>query len=141
MRVIIAGSRSIKGRKAVELINKAINDSGWTVNEVISGGAIGVDEAGIDWAKENDADYVIMNANWKKWGKGAGYKRNQKMAWYAAIFNNKREASTDGLKGLKPLPDKLKGGCIAVWDGKSKGTGHMIDIAREMGLDVFVLTV
>jgi len=140
MRVIIAGSRSIKGRKAVDLITQAINESGWTVNEVISGGAIGVDEAAIDWAKENDADYVIMNANWNRWGKGAGYKRNQKMAWYASIFN-KVEASTDGPEGREPIPDKLKGACIAVWDGKSKGTGHMIDITRDMNLDVFVLTI
>jgi len=27
---------------------------------------------------------------------------------------------------------------IAIWDGKSKGTKHMIDIANKKGLKVFV---
>ena len=135
MRVIIAGSRSIKGRPAVELINKAIDQSTWDIDEVISGGAIGVDEAAIDWAKENDADYTIMNANWQKWGKAAGYKRNQKMAWYAKCVEKQLV-----LQDKEVLP-QYKGGLIAVWAKGSKGTGHMIDIAREMGLEVFILHV
>lgn len=135
MRVVIAGSRSIKGRKAVELINQAITDSGWDIDEVISGGAIGVDEAAIDWAKENNTDYTIMNANWNKWGKAAGYKRNQKMAWYAKCVESQLVLQD------KEVPSQYKGGLIAVWTKKSKGTGHMIDIAREMNLDVFILTV
>jgi hypothetical protein len=30
---------------------------------------------------------------------------------------------------------------IACWDGTSKGTKHMIDIAREKGLKVFVFRI
>ena len=32
---------------------------------------------------------------------------------------------------------KYANALIAFWDGKSKGTKHMIDIATKKGLDVF----
>jgi hypothetical protein len=136
MRVVIAGSRSIKGDEAVELINQAVEKSGWTIDEVISGDAPGIDTGAIEWAKTNDIDYVRMPANWPKYpNKSAGYKRNQKMAWYAKVVE---QVLT--LQGKK-VEDRYKGGLIAIWKGGSKGTGHMIDIAREMDLKVFVLTV
>lgn len=45
--------------------------------------------------------------------KQAGYLRNEQMA--------------DGAEGL-----------IAVWDGRSPGTGQMIEVAKRKGLKVFV---
>lgn len=56
-----------------------------------------------------ETDNIVMNANWEKHGKSAGYKRNQEMA----------NVSTH---------------LIAFWDGKSRGTKHMIDIAKRDGL-------
>ena len=136
MRVIIAGSRSIKDDEAMKLIDKAVVDSGWTVDEVISGDARGVDTAAIEWAKVNDVDIVRMPANWKKWpNKSAGFKRNQKMAWYANVVAEMFKLQE------KEVPDKYKGGLIAIQKNNSKGTGHMIEIATELGLEVFVLTV
>lgn len=133
MRVVIAGSRSIKGQEAISLIDEALAECKWQIDEVISGGAAGVDEAAIEWAKTNDIDYVIIPANWKKYpNKSAGYKRNQKMAWYAKIVERQFELQD------KECPPQYKGGLLAIWNGKSKGTGHMIDIAREMELEVFV---
>jgi len=136
MRVVIAGSRGIKGDAAVALIEMAVKQSGWEIDEVISGDAVGVDKAAIDWAKLNDVDYVVMPANWKKYpNKSAGYKRNQKMSWYAKVTEKLLT-----LQGMEEIPSKYKGALIAIWNGKSKGTGHMIDIAREMGLEVFIFT-
>jgi hypothetical protein len=136
MRVIIAGSRSIIGEDAIELINKAVEDSGWQIDEVISGDAKGIDTAAIEWAKLNDVDYVVMPANWKKWpNKSAGYKRNQKMAWYAKVVEE-----VLNLQG-KEVDARYKGGLIAIRKGNSKGTGHMIEIATDMGLEVFVVNV
>ena len=54
-------------------------------------------------------------AEWKKWGRRAGYRRNVQMAQHA---------------------DAL----IAIWDGKSPGTRHMIETANAHGLAVFVLS-
>jgi hypothetical protein len=130
MRVIIAGSRSIKGEEALRLIDEAVKKSGWTIDEVISGEAEGVDKAGIKWAEENAIDVVKMPANWKGRFKAAGYKRNQKMAWYANIIAKHWETDE--------VPDKYKPGLIAIWNWKSSGTGHMIDIATELAFPIFI---
>ncbi len=136
MRVIIAGSRSIKGEEALKLINEAVDKSGWEIDEVISGDAAGIDTAAIEWAKANDIDYVRMPANWPKYpNKSAGYKRNQKMAWYAKVAE-----TVLTLQGKK-VDSRYQGGLLAIWKDESKGTGHMIDISTEMDLKVFVLTV
>lgn len=135
MRVIICGSRIIKDSNGLQHVMDAIQACPFEVTEVISGGAEGVDKLGEVWAKQAGIDMAVFPANWKGKGKAAGYKRNQKMAWYAAIFDNQEE-SEEGLPGQ--VPDKLKGACLAVWDGKSVGTGHMIDIAKEAGLPVYV---
>ena len=136
MRVIIAGSRSIIGEEAIKLINQAVADSGWEIDEVISGDAKGIDTAAIEWAKANNVDLVVMPANWKKLpNKSAGYKRNQKMAWYAKIIE--RNLALQEIE----VPEKYKGGLIAIHKGNSKGTGHMIEIAKEMGLKVHIVPV
>ena len=50
----------------------------------------------------------------EKFGKSAGFRRNEQMAEFA---------------------DAL----IAFWDGKSHGTKHMIDTATEKGMNVSVV--
>ena len=111
MKTIIAGSRDITDIREVE---KAIKSSGFSISEVVCGGARGVDALGWKWAGGREGVRIILIvAQWDKFGKSAGYKRNEEMAEYA---------------------DAL----IAVWDGKSKGTKHMIDIATRYGLPVFV---
>lgn len=110
MKVIIAGSRNIKDYNSVKA---AIWESKFDITEIVSGGAEGVDKLGMMYAFENGIDLVVYYPNWKKYGKSGGYKRNIEMAKHS---------------------DAL----IAVWDGRSKGTGHMIGIARDMGLKVFV---
>ena len=133
MRVIIAGSRAIKGQLAYDLIEEAVDETGWRITEVVSGDAEGVDQVGVEWAKKNKLDYVIMPANWKLHGKRAGYLRNQKMAWYVRSASRILE-----LQG-KEVPDKWRCGLIAIWNGTSRGTAHMIDLAREMNLEVIVI--
>ena len=110
MITIIAGSRS-----CIEYTDvlQAIYHCPWRVTKVISGGARGADALGEKWAYRNNVPYVIVYAEWEKYGKSAGYKRNEIMA--------------DMAKTL-----------IALWDGESKGTKHMIDIAERKALDVFV---
>jgi hypothetical protein len=98
MKVIIAGSRDIKDWEAVYT---AIDNSKFSITEVISGTARGVDQYGELWAKAHNIPIKQFPANWEKYGKSAGARRNAEMATYA---------------------DAL----IAVWDGKSKGTFNMI---------------
>ena len=110
MKTIIAGSRSIT---SYELVPQVTRYSGYRITEVVSGGASGVDSLGEIFAKNNGIDLVIFPANWSKYFKGAGYIRNQKMANYADCL-------------------------IAIWDGKSKGTKHMIDIMEALGKPVYI---
>jgi hypothetical protein len=110
MRVIIAGSRGITD---LATVSKAVSDSGFAVTQVVSGGARGVDKLGEIWAKNHDIPVKVYPAQWDKYGKSAGYKRNVIMA--------------DNADAL-----------VAVWDGVSRGTGHMINIARDKGLKVYV---
>ncbi len=109
MKTIIAGSRTIT---SYDVIQKAIEASGIEITEVVSGRARGVDTLGEDWARTNNipvTQFPVTPAEWKRYGKRAGYLRNRKMGEYAEAL-------------------------IAIWDGKSRGTGHMIDIADELGL-------
>lgn len=116
MRVIIAGSRNFNN---YSLVQKAIDESEMEITTVISGNARGVDLLGERWANENNIPLEIYPADWKpahlngKTDRSAGYKRNALMAEHA-----------DGL--------------VAIWDGESKGTRHMIDIAVKNKLRVFV---
>lgn len=68
---------------------------------ILSGGAKGADTLAEQYAKENNITFKLMPANWKKYGKVAGFIRNKEMA---------------------EIADRA----IVFWDGKSKGTKHTI---------------
>lgn len=108
MRVIIAGSRTIRDYKA---ICSAIWLSGFVITEVVSGTASGVDSLGERWATEKGIPIKRFSAEWEKYGRSAGPRRNKQMAVYANAL-------------------------ILVWDGKSSGSRHMLCVARTMGLRV-----
>lgn len=111
MKTIIAGSRNIND---LRLLERVIEKSGFEISEVVCGGARGVDDLGRKWAGNgNRIPLKLFPAKWDEFGKSAGYRRNVEMADYA---------------------DAL----IAIWDGKSKGTKHMIDIANKKRLKVYV---
>lgn len=110
MKTIIAGSRSCTRPSALA---EALLFCGWRPTLVISGMAAGADYLGVKWAEANRVDIRRCPANWNVHGASAGYKRNVLMAEQAEAL-------------------------IALWDGQSKGTAHMITIARERGLRVYV---
>lgn len=112
MKVIIAGSRQIED---YDIVVRAVQASEFHVTEVVSGMARGVDRLGLKYAKHYNLSAKHVPADWQKHGKAAGFIRNVEMAEYA---------------------DAL----IAVWDGKSHGTAHMIAEARKRGLKVFVFS-
>lgn len=113
MKVIIAGSRSVMDS---DIVLKAISKSGFEITEVVSGMATGVDRIGAWWAASKRLPLKKFHPDWSL-GRKAGPIRNQEMAQYA---------------------DAL----IAVWDGKSRGTKHMIEYMRDkMMKPVFVKVV
>lgn len=124
MKVIIAGSRTIIKKNLVYsaffyglaafVEQKTKLPLGKTT--VVSGGCRGVDKIGEELAEFLKLQCKIFPADWNKYGKKAGYIRNCEMAEYA---------------------DAL----IAIWDGKSRGTKMMIDIAKKKGLKVFIYNI
>ncbi len=114
MKVIIAGGRDFTDR---ELLIAALEDFDTDyggIAEVVSGGARGADMQGEWWADLTGLPCTKFPAKWKEFGVSAGYRRNVEMAEYA-----------DGL--------------LAFWDGESKGTKHMIDIAMKQNLAIRVV--
>lgn len=111
MRVIIAGSRT--GFRYSD-IERFLAQVPFEITTVICGGAQGVDSLGRAWAHQHNIPVEMYLAEWEKYGKRAGYLRNVKMA-----------ETADAL--------------IAIWDGKSKGTSHMIRVASaaKLWLKVF----
>ena len=105
-KVIIAGSRSFSDydllKKHADYMLSRIQEP----IEIVSGGATGADALGERYAQEKGLEIEYYPADWDKYGKSAGYIRNKQMA-----------RNADAL--------------IAFWDGTSKGTKHMIDIARK----------
>jgi hypothetical protein len=80
MKVILAGSRTIHD---YDVVKEAIEKSGFQVGEVVSGSSPGVDRLGEEYAEEKGIPVQRFEANWKVYGRGAGYKLNEAMARYA----------------------------------------------------------
>jgi hypothetical protein len=82
--------------------------------EIVSGTARGADRMGEFYAIDRNFQIQRFPPDWDTHGNRAGYLRNQEMAKYADML-------------------------IAFWDGQSRGTKHMIDIATTNGLTVHVI--
>lgn len=116
MRVIVAGSRTITDSS---LVFDAIEKSGITVTEVISGGARGVDTIGWEWALLRGIPTKVFKAEWFKYGQSAGPRRNREMANYCG-----KDAAL-----------------ILIWDGASKGSSNMKKEALRVGMKVHEVVV
>jgi hypothetical protein len=117
VKVVIAGSREISD---VRLVAEAVRRSGFQVSTVISGGARGVDRAGEAWARAQHLPMQRFPADWARYGRSAGIRRNDQMIAHIQQHG---------------------GAVIAVWNGVSPGTRHTIESARRQGIPVFVLRV
>lgn len=127
LRVIIAGGRDfedfVKLSAACIDILTQINSQIYVDYDkirIVSGGARGADTLGEQFAKLYHYELTRFLAEWDRLGKGAGYIRNTEMAKFASEQGN-------------------RGVLIAFWDGRSRGTKHMIDTARNYGLEVHIV--
>lgn len=120
-RIIVAGSRDFSDYNLLK--NKMLNiiaEHEYENIKIISGTARGADRMGEWFAEEFNYDVAHFPAPWDQLGKSAGYVRNEQMAKYAVA---------DGSQGV----------LVAFWDGSSRGTKHMIDLANKHGLEVIVV--
>lgn len=112
-KIIIAGGREFDNYDALEELVSNLLFHEYTGDEIVSGAAKGADRLGEKFAKDKGILIKQFPADWDTHGKRAGYLRNAEMAEYADML-------------------------IAFWDGYSKGTKHMIDLALKEQLEVHV---
>ena len=116
IKLIVAGSR---GFNSYQLLSKKLDYFLCQVKPddtvtIISGTAQGGDRLGERYAKEKGYELIKMPADWERFKKSAGYRRNEEMA-------------------------KIATHCVLFWDQKSPGTKHMADIAERYGLPLRIV--
>jgi hypothetical protein len=115
-RLIIAGSRNITVSPKDLFAQLDLARLFWPVTHIVSGCARGADRLGEHYARSRNLSVDQFPADWDTFGKSAGPRRNKQMLEHS-----------DGL--------------FAIWDGKSRGTQHMINITRTAGKPVRIYVI
>lgn len=122
MRIIVAGGRDFDDYELLKYTLKKYLEELDIVDlsqiVIISGAARGADTLGEHFAYDYEIAVRRFPAKWDELGKRAGWVRNAEMAKYAA---------------------EKHGVLFAFWNGKSRGTKNMIDLANRYGLEVHVV--
>ena len=114
-RVIIAGCRDFNDYELLkEKCDYFLQDEEKEDVVIISGHASGADALGERYAQERGFQLETFPADWKAHGRAAGPIRNARMASAANAL-------------------------IAFWDGKSRVTKNMIEIAKNHNLKVVIV--
>lgn len=121
--LIVAGSRGYSDYEEIctildYVLQRKVSE-GNTI-EIVSGGAKGADMMAHNYAISRGFASKIIEANWDRYGKSAGYKRNESMHTYTSLTSNEQR------------------GCICFWDRESRGTKHNFKLARENGTQLVV---
>jgi hypothetical protein len=111
MKLIIAGSRSFRD---YQLLCQTLAPERHRITEVLHGGARGADQLGFRWAVRHHVRSRCFAADWERFGKTAGVRRNHQMAQAGDML-------------------------LAFWDGRSAGTRHMISCMQQLGKPVVVI--
>lgn len=115
-KLIVAGGRDFNDAALLyESLDNIIRDELSQYNvSIVSGMAVGADKIGYEYARSRKLKVYAKPANWKTYGKMAGFIRNAEMA-------------------------SISEGLIAFWDQKSPGTKNIIDIMVKQEKDVWVV--
>lgn len=109
MKIAVIGSRKFVDYEFLAEKLKFLTDT----DTIVSGGAKGADSLAARYATKNNVNLTVFPADWEKYGRSAGYKRNVQII-----------DESDSV--------------IAFWDGSSKGTKHSIDIAKKQGKHLII---
>ena len=107
MKLAIVGSRKLKNIELGRYISEE-------VDELVSGGAVGVDTCAAEYAKNKGLKLREFLPQYERYGRAAPIVRNKEIVEYA---------------------DKV----LAFWDGSSRGTLSVIKYAEKIGRSVKVI--
>lgn len=121
-KLIVAGGRDFidvtRGFDAIREIVVEIGHPEIAIDPIptaiVSGMARGADSIGVQYARTYGWKLYEFPADWNRYGKAAGFIRNEQMGDFA-----------DGL--------------LAFWDGQSRGTRHMIEYMRQLKKPVQII--
>ena len=115
-RLAVVGSRTFNDKgKLYDVLTKNYD----RIKLIISGGAKGADSLAVEWAIDYGIPYLVFPALWRDpftgvQNKGAGFKRNVLIVEQADVV-------------------------MAFWDGKSAGTAHTIEMAKQRNKPVRII--
>ena len=112
MKVAIIGSRDFKNKNLLDEKMKEINKDN-IISLIVSGGAVGADTMGVQWANKNNIETKVFFPDFKKHKKAYHYRNRQIV----------RESEL----------------IVAFWNGHSTGTKYTIDYARTLEKNVMVI--
>lgn len=117
-RILVAGCRDYAAYEEAEAFIGACLRDIPAGDELIflSGGCRGADRLGERYAREHGYPVERYPADWRRYGKGAGLRRNRAMA---------------------EVCDRV----ICFWDGKSPGTASLIACARKLGKPLYLRSI
>jgi hypothetical protein len=113
MQLIIAGSRSFTN---YQLLCQTLAPERSRITQVLTGGARGADQLGYRWAWKHAIKHQLFRADWERFGKSAGVRRNYQMAQSGDVL-------------------------VCFWNGVFKGSAHMVQCMRQLGKPVVVICV
>jgi hypothetical protein len=115
-KLIVAGGRDFDNQDLLIRVLNGLADVEYADQEIsiVTGMARGADRIAYEFAQHHQIHYYPFPADWDRYGKRAGFVRNEAMA-------------------------KFSDGLLAFWDGQSRGTGHMVNTMRGLGKPVHVV--
>ncbi len=117
--IVVTGSRNWSDRDTLDDILNQLNPA-----LVVEGGAKGADTMAREWCDRNGVTCVEVPALWTAHGKSAGPKRNSTMLRIA-----------QALAAARDMPVEV----VACPHDDSVGTKHMMSLAHEAGLCMYVV--
>jgi len=84
MKVIVAGSREFTD---YQVVCRVLHAHRQQITQIITGGARGADRLGYRWSWKHQVPHKLFRAEWERWGKSAGVRRNCRwpglvMSWW-----------------------------------------------------------
>ena len=113
MKLAIIGTRTFND---FNLVEEEIKPELKNIECIITGGAMGTDTLAERIAQKYNISIIIFKPDWKRYGKGAGLKRNK------TIIKN---ADT----------------VLAFWNGESKGTKNSIELAKKFNKELKIIYI